>query len=105
MEKILEVEGKKYELDDDGFLVDPQKWDVIVAKELARKQNIEMTGNHWMLITAIRRHFERNGVVPTYHDILNRTGLKKEELFKMFPSGRLRGAFILAGVPKPAGDN
>ena len=105
MGAILEVEGKKYELDDDGFLTDPQIWDIDIARELARKQNIDMKSDHWMLITAVRHHYDMKGVVPTYHDILSRTGLKKEDMFKLFPSGRLRGAYRLAGVPKPAGDH
>jgi tRNA 2-thiouridine synthesizing protein E len=105
MSITLELEGKQFNLDDDGFLIDVDKWDIDIAKELARRQNLELTSDHWMLITAVRHHYDIKGVVPTYQDILGRTGLRKEDMFRLFPSGRLRGAYRLAGVPKPAGDH
>lgn len=97
---------KKLALDEDGFLLDVNSWDVNVAEHLAKMEGIDrLTSEHWKLITAIRLYYERNGVSPLCRDILKETGFTKKEMYRLFPSGHLRGAYKLAGLPKPAGCN
>jgi phosphoribosylaminoimidazolecarboxamide formyltransferase/IMP cyclohydrolase len=45
--------GKEMEIDEDGFIQDPDLWDQEVAKELAKKEEgiEEMTEEHWKVVT------------------------------------------------------
>ncbi len=106
MATIVQYCGKTLELDEDGYLQNIDIWDIKVAEELARMEGIEeLTNEHWKLITAIRLYYERTGMSPRCRDILKETGFTKKDMYRLFPSGHLRGAYKLAGLPKPAGCN
>jgi TusE/DsrC/DsvC family sulfur relay protein len=71
MEKTLESQGEKLELDEDGYLRDIDHWDVRIAEDFAKMEGIEeLTAEHWKLITAIRFHYERVKESPLCRDIL-----------------------------------
>ncbi len=102
MGKTIESHGKKLELDEDGYLKDIDNWDVRVAEELAKTDNIgELTGEHWKLITAIRFHYERFKESPLCRDILIESGFTKQDMSRLFPPYGYRTAYKLAGLPKP----
>ncbi len=102
MEKTIEHLGEKLELDEDGYLKDIDNWDVRVAEEFARIDNIgELTGEHWKLITAIRFHYERTKESPLCRDIHIESGFTKQDMYRLFPPYGYRTAYKLAGLPKP----
>lgn len=102
MEKTLLHRDKKLELDDDGYLKDIDNWDVNVAEEFAKLDNVgELTGEHWKLITAIRFHYERGKESPLCRDIQIESGYTKQDMYRLFPPHGYRTAFKLAGLPKP----
>ena len=101
MNIIVQHQGKKIELDEDGFLLDVNSWSVNVAELLAEKEGIkEMGSEHWKLINAIRHYYERVGESPLCRDILKEAGLTKQDMYMLFPLGH-RSAYKLAGLPKP----
>lgn len=101
MGTTVEYQGKKLELDEDGYLQDIDSWDINVAEHLAKMEGIkEMKGKHWKLITAIRRYYEKYGESPLCRDILKETGFTKKDMYMLFPLGH-RSAYKLAGLPKP----
>lgn len=90
------------ELDVDGYLQNPDSWDVRVAEQLATLEGIkELAGEHWKLIAAIRLHYEKHRVSPLCHDVLIETGFTKTDIYRLFPSAGYRSACKLAGLPKP----
>ncbi len=102
MTQLVEVVGRKLSLDEDGYLKDIEQWDVRVADELARTENItDLTAEHWKLITAIRFHYERFKESPLCRDILMESGFTKEDMYRLFPPLGYRTAYKLAGLPKP----
>jgi tRNA 2-thiouridine synthesizing protein E len=102
MVKTLEATGKVLELDEDGYLKDIDNWDVRVAEELAKSDNLgELTGEHWKLITAIRFHYERTHESPLCRDIHIESGYSKKDMYRLFPPLGYRTAYKLAGLPKP----
>jgi len=102
MGKTIESHGKKLELDEDGYLQDIDNWDVRVAEELAKTDNIgELTSEHWKLITAIRFHYERTHDSPLCRDILIESGFTKQDMHRLFPPHGYKTAHKLAGLPKP----
>ena len=102
MKNTLEYEAKALELDEDGYLKDIDSWNVRVAEEFARLDNIgELNGEHWKLITAIRFYYERFKESPLCRDILIESGFSKQDMFRLFPPHGFKTAHKLAGLPKP----
>lgn len=100
----LEVEGKVFEVDGDGFLTDPAVWNDDVARLFAKYDGIEdLSDKHWAVVRIIRKNFEEKGNAPMIRTICQETGLKLREIYELFPLGPARGACRVAGLPKPDG--
>ena len=101
----IEVEGKIYELNDEGFLVHPEEWteSVAVALALAEEGIEELSQEHWAVIHFIRRYFLENNLAPMVRKVCQTTGLPLRQIYELFPSGPAKGACKLAGLPKPDG--
>ena len=101
---ILEIEGKKFEVDGDGFLVHPEEWNEDVARLFAKKDGIEeLTDKHWAIINNIRNHWKETSMAPMIRNICQDTGVRLREIYSLFPTGPARGACKIAGLPKPDG--
>ena len=50
----IEVNGKTYETDEEGYLTDINEWNEDVAKILAEQENINMSEQHWGVINFLR---------------------------------------------------
>ena len=101
----LEVSGKKLELNEEGFLTDPNQWDKQVAEALAKAaEGIEnLTTEHWAIIQFIRNHFLETNLAPMVRSICKTTGLPLRRIYELFPAGPAKGACKIAGLPKPDG--
>ena len=101
---VFEIEGRKYEVDEDGFLQEPDKWNEAVAKDFAQTEGInELTDAHWKVIKYIRDYFLQFGIAPMVRKVCKESGYKLNEIYQLFPSGPAKGACKLAGLPKPTG--
>ena len=101
---VYEVEGRTYDVDEDGFLQEPDKWNQDVAKDFARTEGIaELTEAHWKVINYIRGYFLQYGIAPMVRKVCKESGYKLNEVYQLFPSGPAKGACKLAGLPKPTG--
>ena len=98
--RIFKRKGKVYELDSDGFLLDPKKWDPNVAEGLALDLGIQggLTKEHWDVIHFIRGELEKTGKCPILFETCRANNLRRNELKRLFPTGYMRGACKLAGV-------
>ncbi len=100
----LEIDGRLFEVDGDGFLSDPQLWNDEVAQLFAKYDGIEsMNEQHWAVVRIIRKNFEEKGMAPMIRTICQETGVKLREIYELFPLGPARGACRVAGLPKPDG--
>jgi len=100
----IEIEGRIFEVDGDGFLVHPETWNREVAELFARYDGImEMNDNHWAIVNIIRRNYEEKGMAPMIRTICQEAGLRLREVYELFPLGPARGACRVAGLPKPDG--
>ncbi|HRZ42770.1 MAG TPA: TusE/DsrC/DsvC family sulfur relay protein [Bacteroidales bacterium] len=100
----MEIDGRVFEVDGDGFLTDPSVWNDEVATLFARYDGItEMNEHHWAVVRIIRQNFEEKGMAPMVRVICKETGLKLKEIYELFPLGPARGACRVAGLPKPDG--
>jgi len=99
-----EANGHVYDVDEDGFLQEPDKWNEAVAKDFAGTEHIgELTEAHWKVINYIRGYYKEFGIAPMVRKVCKESGFKLNEIYELFPSGPAKGACKLAGLPKPTG--
>jgi TusE/DsrC/DsvC family sulfur relay protein len=99
-----ESKGKVYEVDEDGFLQDPNLWSDEVARDFMCTEGIgDLTEDHWKVIHYIRNYYLQFGIAPMVRKLCKQTGFSLKEIYNMFPSGPAKGACKLAGLPKPTG--
>ena len=100
----LEVNGVVIELDEDGFMVDPNQWTEEVAIALAKTEEVEeLTEEHWQLINYLRDYYKEFGIAPMVRKLTKETGFKLNKVYELFPTGPAKGACKVAGLPKPTG--
>ncbi len=96
--------GKEIEIDEDGFIQDPEAWDENVAKDLAKTEEVEeMTEEHWKLVNYLRDYYMKFQIAPMIRKLCKETGLDLKKIYELFPSGPAKGACKVAGLPKPTG--
>jgi|SRR5208283_2866253 len=101
---VVQVKGKDVELDEDGFLVNPDDWNNDMVEYFASQEDVsQLTENHWKVINYLRDYFKKFGVAPMIRKVCKDTGFSLKEIYEMFPSGPAKGACKLAGLPKPTG--
>jgi TusE/DsrC/DsvC family sulfur relay protein len=98
--RIFKHKGKTYDLDSEGFLLSPEKWEQGLAEGLAPEMGITagLTKEHWDVIHFIRDCFSKTGKCPTLFETCRVNNLRRNELKRLFPTGYMRGACKLAGV-------
>lgn len=90
--------------DDDGFLKTMSEWNPAIAQVLAEKNDIgPLSDEHWLVIEYVKDYYEKYATGPPVVKISQATGLSMEEICDLFPCGVVRGAYRLAGLPRPAG--
>jgi len=99
-----EVNGRSYNVDEDGFLQEPEVWNDAVAEDFALTEGIaDLTDGHWKVIRYLRNYYLEFGIAPMVRKVCKETGYKLKEIYDLFPSGPAKGACKLAGLPKPTG--
>jgi TusE/DsrC/DsvC family sulfur relay protein len=92
------------EVDEDGFMQEPDKWNEDVAAALASTEGVEtLTDNHWKVVNYLREYYLQFGVAPMIRKLCKQTGFQLKEIYELFPSGPAKGACKVAGLPKPTG--
>ncbi len=100
----IELHGKNYEVDEDGFLQEPGVWSEDVAKAMAEKEGInDLNENHWKVISYLRTYYTDNGIAPMVRKLTKETGVNLKEMYELFPQGPANSACKWAGLPKPTG--
>jgi tRNA 2-thiouridine synthesizing protein E len=101
---LFESGNIKIEVDEDGFIQEPEKWNEEVAQALASTEGVaELTESHWKVITYLRNYYAKFGVAPMIRKLCKETGYPLKEIYELFPSGPAKGACKVAGLTKPTG--
>jgi len=101
---MFEEGGVSIEVDEDGFIVNPDDWTEAVAAALAGGEGVEeLTEEHWKVMHYLRDYYEKFGVAPMIRKLCKETGFPLKRIYDLFPSGPAKGACKLAGLPKPTG--
>jgi dissimilatory sulfite reductase related protein len=100
----LRIGDTTLELDDKGFLQQPELWNEEVARALAAADGVnELTADHWTVIHYLRQHWLEFGLAPMIRKLCKQTGLTLKRIYELFPSGPARGACKVAGMPNANG--
>lgn len=103
-ELVITIEGKDYDIDEDGFIQDPAVWDEAVALGLAKTEGVEeLTEDHWKVVNYLREYYLQYNIAPMIRKLCKESGFKLKEIYDLFPSGPAKGACKVAGLPKPTG--
>ena len=101
---IFEFQEFKLDVDDDGFLEQPEIWNNEVALALASTEGlIELSDDHWKVINYLRDYFKQYGIAPMIRKLCKETGYNLKQIYELFPSGPAKGACKVAGLSKPTG--
>ena len=96
--------GTEIEIDEDGFVQEPEKWNQAVAEDLAKTENVSpMNENHWKIVNYLRDYYVKFGIAPPIRMLCKQTGVDLKGIYQLFPSGPAKGACKVAGLPKPTG--
>lgn len=96
------------ELTDDGYLRNLHDWSPQIAAELAHRQNITLTAEHWEIINLLREFYLTYNASPAMRTLVKavqqKYGAEKGNsiyLHSLFPDGAAKQANNIAGLPKP----
>lgn len=112
----LEVDGKKIETDEEGYLINLNDWNDEVCEALIKQH--EANGHKPLsetargLINYFREYYQQHELRPTMHQLVLILGKHSGErfhdqesyknfLYEMFPHGPVPMLCKLAGLPKP----
>ena len=98
------VNGAQIEVDEDGFIVNPDLWNEGIVQVFGKLEGVEnLTEKHWKVINYLRDYYKQFGIAPMIRKLCKETGFTLKEIYELFPSGPAKGACKLAGLPKPTG--
>ncbi len=106
----IEVNGKSYETDEEGYLVDLADWSEEVANHIAAVENVDMSDQHWEVVNFLREYYDEYQIAPAVRVLTKAIGKKlgpdkgnSQYLYELFPYGPAKQACKIAGLPKPTG--
>ncbi|CAL4043532.1 Sulfurtransferase TusE [Buchnera aphidicola (Tetraneura ulmi)] len=108
MKKKSKIYSNNNLFDSNGYLKNYLYWNKIIAIEIAKKESINLTINHWEIILFIRNFYLKFKITPSMKMLSKslklKFGNKKSNsiyLYKLFPKGAANQASKIAGIPKP----
>lgn len=95
--------------DASGFLVDQHAWSTEIAEDIAKRESIDLTDDHWKVIWAVRRFYASTGVSPSMRPLVKivRNEVRSElasslAMHELFPGQPSRMVAMIGGLPKPS---
>ncbi|MDH5631360.1 MAG: TusE/DsrC/DsvC family sulfur relay protein [Gammaproteobacteria bacterium] len=108
----VQADGRTVELSEAGWLNNLDEWTEEVANKIAAEvENIpELTQEHWDIIVTAREYFAEYGTVAEPR-LFSKLMKKKygddrssqKYIYSLFPTGLIKCANKIAGLPRPKG--
>jgi TusE/DsrC/DsvC family sulfur relay protein len=96
--------GTEIDVDEDGFIQEPDKWSEKVAEDLAKTENAyPLSEESWKVVNYLRNYFQEFEIAPPIRMLTRQTGFELKYIYQLFPTGPAKGACKIAGLPKPTG--
>ncbi len=85
---IFEWQDVKIEVDEDGFMQEPDQWNERVALGLASTEGVDdLTDEHWKVVNYLREYYAKYGIAPMIRKLCKETGFPPEEDLRAVPFG------------------
>lgn len=104
----IAFEGRALPTDARGYLRDRADWSRALATELARRDGIALTDEHWQVLGFLQDYYDAFGMAPGMRLLVKalaaRLGAEKGSsryLYRLFPAGPAKQACRYAGLPMP----
>jgi tRNA 2-thiouridine synthesizing protein E len=106
----IDFQGKTYEVDEDGYLVNLDDWNKELAGHIATLEEIDMTEAHWEVVNFLRDYYAKYQIAPMIKILVKEIGKvmgpekgNTKYLYELYPGGPAKQACKIAGLPKPTG--
>lgn len=106
----IEINGRQFNTDEEGYLVNLGEWVEDVATAMAGEDKLDLTENHWEVIKFLREYYSEFQIAPAIRVLTKAVGKKlgpekgtSKYLYDLFPYGPAKQACRYAGLPKPTG--
>lgn len=97
------IDNITVELDDEGYLKNPEDWTPTIAETFAKEEGINLSEKHWKVINFVRDYYKEHGEPPTLRRITKLSGISTKEIYRLFPNGPAKKVARIAGLGKPKG--
>ncbi len=108
----LDFDGKKIEIDDEGYIQNADDWSKELAEFMAKADGVELTDDHWALIDFMKEYFAENGQAPSIRNVAKKVAsvcnlpnvrAGNKHMYVLFPKGPALMLVRYAGMSKPTG--
>jgi tRNA 2-thiouridine synthesizing protein E len=72
----IEVNGKSFETDEEGYLANLGEWEKDLATAMAKVDDIELGDDHWEIINFLREYYEEYQIAPAVRVLTKAVGKK-----------------------------
>lgn len=104
----IEFAGRRIAADAQGYLRRLEDWDEALAGELARRDGLALTPEHWDVLRFLRDYYLAYRMAPGMRLLVKELGTRfgqdkgnSRYLYRLFPEGPAKQACRYAGLPKP----
>lgn len=94
--------------DKEGFLRNLANWDTQVATQIAARENLELTPEHWDVLLLLREYYREYDSSPAMRALVKYCAIKLGPekgksiyLMQLFPGSPAKIGSKIAGLPKP----
>jgi len=106
----FEFNGKTIKVYASGNLANMEDWNEDLAGELAEKEGIQLSTEHWTIVNFLRKFYFQYGVAPMVKILIKHMAeelgadkVNKERMYELFPHGPAKQGSRIAGLPSPQG--
>ena len=107
---MLEVNGRVYPTDEEGYLENISDWSEAIAEAMATADDIKLSEAHWDILRFLREYYHEYEIAPAVRVLTKAVGRRmgkdkgnSKYLYNLFPDGPGKQACRYAGLPKPTG--
>lgn len=93
-------------VDDEGYLIEPETWNEEVAKAFANQEGIQLMEDHWDAIYFMRQYYAEHQIAPDVRHVIKHLSKRlgsdsRNKIFELFPYGYVKQACKIAGMKRP----
>jgi tRNA 2-thiouridine synthesizing protein E len=104
----LQLNGSTIEIDNEGYLLNPDDWSLELAEVIASGENMKLTDARLEIVQFVRQQFDERERIPEMRTLLKTLREKhgkekatRKYVYELFPYGYGQQACKIAGMRKP----